>query len=37
MVDLGDGPLAGVEVLLELLQVCEGVVVHQQARDARGS
>ena len=34
VVDLRDGPLAGVEVLLELLQVCEGVVVHQQARDA---
>ena len=34
MVDLRDGPLARVEVLLELLQVCEGVVVVEQPGDA---
>ena len=34
VVDLRDGPLARVEVLLELLQVCEGVVVVEQPGDA---
>ena len=34
MVDLRDGPLARVKVLLELLQVCEGVVVVEQPGDA---